>query len=125
MGVDFQLDLDNKYFPFPLRVEFVDGHTWLLTGDFEYHRDNGEVIKVPVGFQFDFASIPQPFWSWVGSPAGEYGPAALVHDFCCVTATWPISKTDYIFYEAMKVLRVPLWKRTIMYWAVRMFHFFR
>jgi hypothetical protein len=125
MGINYTIDLNNKYFPLPLIVSFIDGHMWELMGTFEYHRDNLEVIRVPIGFKFDFASIPRPFWSWIGSPTGEYGPAAVIHDYLCETATWSISKTDYIFYEAMGILDVPQWKRLTMYCAVRLFHLFK
>lgn len=115
----------KEYFPYPLIVKFIDGHMWELMGDFEYHRDCGEIIHIDKGFKFDFASIPQPFWGWIGSPTGEYGPAALVHDYLCEQKDYPISKADEVFKEAMEVLGVPLWKITIMYWAVRIFHLFR
>ena len=112
-------------FPYPLIVKFLDGRMWELMDDFEYDRPNGEIIKVPKGFKFDFASIPRPFWGWIGSPTGEYGPAALVHDFLCVTKPCKQSKIDYIFYEAMCVLKVPRWKRITMYWSVCLFHIFQ
>ena len=97
---------------------------WELTEPFEYHRKN-EIIKVPAGFLFDFASIPKPFWSIIGSPTGKYGPAALIHDFLCDTKPYSYTKIDYIFYEAMKVLKIPYLKRTLMYWAVCFFHMFK
>lgn len=115
----------EEHFPYPLVVKFIDGRAWELVEKFEYHRDCGEIIAIPKGLLFDFASIPQPFWSWIGSPTGEYGPAAVIHDYLCDKATWPISKTDYIFLEAMTVLKVNWFKRRIMYAAVRIFHGFR
>lgn len=119
------LQIDVKNFPFPLVVKFLDGRMWELMGNFEYHRNCGDIIKVPVGFKFDFASIPQPFWGWIGSPTGEYGPAALVHDFLCVTKPYKQSKIDYIFYEAMRDLKIVAWKRCLMYSAVRLWHIFQ
>lgn len=115
----------EEHFPYPLKVQFVDGHVWILLDVFEYHRECGEIIKVEAGFKFDFASIPQPLWSWIGSPTGEYGPAALIHDKLCEDKTYPISKADKVFLEAMEVLRVNWFKRNLMYFAVRAFHCFR
>lgn len=114
--------LHNKHFPLPLKVRFINGVMWKLLYPFEYHRRNGEIIKVPPGFKFDFASIPKPFWSIIGSPTGRYGPAALIHDYLCVMKPYPYSKIDRIFYEAMRDLKIPYLKRTVMYWAVCIFH---
>ena len=119
------LNLETKHFPYPLIVEFVDGKIWKLVEDFQYIRDCGEVITVPKGFLFDFASIPRFCWGWIGSPTGEYGPAALIHDFLCLSPDCPIRKTDRIFLECMTILEVPRWKRLIMFFAVRAFHCFR
>lgn len=115
----------EEHFPLPLIVKFLDGHSWELVEKFEYYRECGEIISIPKGFKFDFASIPQIFWSWIGSPTGEYGPAALIHDFCCEQENYPISKADKVFLEAMEVLKVPAWKRYIMYISVRIWHGFR
>ena len=118
------VQLDRTHFPYPLIVHFIDGRMWELVRSFEYIRDNGEVITVPAGFMFDFASIPRIFWSVIGSPTGPYGPAAVIHDFLCVKKPYPYPEIDYIFYEAMKNLDVPYLKRTVMYYAVCLFHLF-
>jgi hypothetical protein len=121
-----KLTLTGKdYFPLPLDVRFIDGHIWELREDFEFRRDFGEIIHIPKGFKFDFASIPQLFWGWIGSPTGEYGPAALVHDFLCEKHNFPKEEADKIFLEAMEALGVACWKRWTMYLAVRAFHCFR
>jgi len=114
----------NKHFPLPLDVRFIDGRMWELLAPFEYHRDNGEIIRVFAKFRFDFASIPKPFWSLIGSPTGRYGPAALIHDFLCEYALWPRAKTDRIFLEAMRDCGVPYLKRMIIYYAVRLWSYF-
>lgn len=67
-------------FPVKLDVEYVDGHNWLLLKDFEYIRPNGERIVVPSGFLTDFASIPRGLWN-IFPPTGEYGRAAVIHDY--------------------------------------------
>ena len=118
------MQYNNDYFPLPLIVKFIDGNLWELMANFEYYRPDGEIIKVPAGFKFDFASIPKFAWSWIGSPTGKYGPASLIHDWLCVNATWPRAKTDRIFLEALKDCDVPYIKRMIMYYAVRLYSFF-
>jgi hypothetical protein len=116
---------EEEHFPLPLIVKFLDGRMWELVENFEYHRECGEIITIPAGFKFDFASIPRIFWGWIGSPTGEYGPAALVHDFLLSDESYPKSKADKIFLEVMEVLKVNFIKRHVMYYAVRIFHCFR
>ncbi|HDZ26353.1 hypothetical protein LCGC14_0398810 [marine sediment metagenome] len=110
----------NKYFPLPLVVQFLNGRMWKLIAPFEYHPDKGDVIKIFVNFTFDFASIPKLFWSFIGHPAGKYGPAALLHDFLYYKKIYARRKADKIFLVAMKALKVSFWKRQIMYYAVRL-----
>ena len=90
---------------------------------FEYHigsEASPEVIKIPQGFITDGASIPKPFWSVIGGPLGRYAPAAVVHDFLYIKQTYSRKKSDGIFLEAMKILKVSWWKRRSMWLAVRM-----
>ena len=114
---------DKKYFPLPLRLDFVNGVIWILLSDFEYHRKCGDIIKVPTGFRTDGASIPKVAWSWIGHPLGEYAPASVIHDFCCEHATWPRAKTDRIFLEAMRDCGVSYLKRQTMYIFVRLWYY--
>lgn len=108
----------------PLLVEFLDGKRWKLLKEFSYHvgeETSDEVITVPVGFITDFASIPRLFWTLIGPPAGEYGKAAVIHDFLYHIQTTTRKYADEVFYEAMQVLGVPFWKRWLMYHSVRTF----
>ena len=81
------------------------------------------VVTVPYGYRTDFASIPRAFWL-ILPPHGHYVPAAVIHDYLCDLrgSTGIDSKTTHaVFREAMEVLRVPAWKRVVMYHAVRWF----
>lgn len=42
-------------------------------------RDADREVRVPKGFQCDFASIPRLLWWWA-APDGVYRPAVVVHD---------------------------------------------
>ena len=80
------------------------------------------MIDVPVGYRTDFASIPRIFWR-ILPPAGPYGKAAVIHDWLCDVEP---KLCDYltaadVFGEAMDVLGVPKWKRSLMVWAVKGF----
>ena len=101
----------------------ADGKTWVIHKEFTYYvgeLGSDEMIKVPVGFQTDFASVPRPFWSIVPK-WGKYGKAAIVHDYCYWEQHYPRKQADEIFREAMGVLGVALWRNFLMYWAVRLF----
>lgn len=111
----------------PLRIEYMNGKMFKLIESFEYHVGNEnslEIIIVPEGFITDFASIPRLFWTLIGSPAGEYGKAAVIHDYLYSTQQYSRKKSDFIFYEAMGVLNVSTWKRWIMYKYVRFLGWF-
>lgn len=109
----------------PLKLS-PDGEMWMVAESFKYYvgsEDSDEVIEVPKGFMSDGASIPKIFWSLIGGPTGKYFYAAILHDYLYYTKTYKRWKADKIFYEAMGVLGVPNWKRSIMHLAVRLFGF--
>ncbi len=99
-----------------------NGITWELQQEFIYYVGStlsGEAIYVPKGFKTDFASIPKIFWSIIGSPTGKYTGASVIHDYCYYKGMYTRKRSDQIFLEAMKVLKVSWWKRYSMYFAVR------
>lgn len=96
---------------------------WRVDRVLEYHvgrEGSKEVIRVPKGFITDFASVPRLFWMVI-PPDGEYTAAAVVHDYLYHKHIYKRKRSDKIFLEAMKTLKVPFWKRRIMYRAVRLF----
>lgn len=98
-----------------------DGRKWKLFRSFTYHvgsKYNKSVIKVPVGFVTDFASIPWVFWTFLPS-WGKYGKAAVLHDYLYQTHNVSRHMADVIFYEAMLVGGTAKWKAKVMYSAVR------
>ena len=106
-----------------LIVKKVGDMIWEVYTPFEYHvgkEDSTDIIKVPKGFQSDFASIPRLFWM-ILPPDGEYTGASIIHDFLYFIQDRSRVTCDKIFLEAMLVLGVSLWKRRIMYRAVRLF----
>lgn len=107
----------------PLVLEMLKQRRWLLYENFEYHIEklgSGMVIRVPKGFETDLATIPRLFWS-ILPPHGYYGKAAVIHDYCYVNGFVSKRWADDIFLQAMEDLKIPAWKRIIMYWAVRLF----
>ena len=104
-----------------LTVTKISKRMWKVERGFRYYigeEGSDNYVDVPAGFETDFASVPRIFWI-ILPPAGEYTPAAVVHDSLYNTHLMDRAKADRVFLEAMKVLKVPLWKRRIMYRAVR------
>lgn len=93
---------------------------------------SGETITVGAGFYTDLASIPWPARGLL-PPDGPWAKAAVIHDAlyrfkgvrCGVRngalVSYSRAQADAILDEAMKVLGVPAWKRSIIYRAVRLF----
>ena len=95
-------------------------YTFKTLAELTYITNKGVSHVVPIGFITDGASIPKLFWSFIGSPfTGLYRRAALIHDYLYYIQTTKRSCADRVFLEAMKSLKVSLWKRRVMYYAVR------
>jgi hypothetical protein len=110
-------------FTSPLIVEKIGERLWKTYRELIYYvgeENSADIIIVPVGFQTDFASIPSLFWM-VLPPDGGYTAAAVIHDFLYFAQTRTRLASDRIFLEAMKILKVNIFKRLIMYRAVRTF----
>lgn len=116
----FTAPLDVRYNP--------QNNTWTVLRDFEFHvgsYPSDKVIKVPYGTVTDFASVPR--WAeWLIPRSGEYNQATVVHDKMCrdfhLRLCQPFYETHLqrcnIFLEALTVLKVPTWKKTLMYISV-------
>jgi len=118
-------------FTHPLIIEFDfesnPKKPYRIARPFEYYTHRivpcyDKVIRVPVGYRTDFASIPRFFWR-ILPPAGRYGKAAVIHDFLCDERPHCCSHVVAadVFDEAMEVLGVGKVKRTIMVKAVKWF----
>lgn len=97
-----------------------DPNLWVLDKSFKYDlydKGRGWEIRVPKGFKTNFASSPRFMW-WLIPPMGRYGKAAVIHDYLYATKRFSKRVADAIFSEAMGVLKVPYWKRLVMFKAV-------
>jgi hypothetical protein len=89
--------------PPPTVRPFADSHDWVLVEDLNYHiGSSGISITVPKGFVTDFASIPQPLWSFGLSPYGRYSKAAIIHDYLYWAQECTKEQADNILLIAMK-----------------------
>ena len=110
-------------FTTPFVGELIGPNLWKVKEPFEYHvgqYPSDEIIKVPVGFVTNFASVPRIFWVII-SPVDDHGKAAVTHDYCYSMHYHSRKRSDEIFKEALEVLGVKKWKVFCMYWAVRLF----
>lgn len=103
----------------PLQFELeANGREARLIREFVVITPTKEKIVIPDGFVTDFASVPRIFWRII-PPWGEYSPAAVVHDYLYLVGTLKRGVVDKIFLQIMTQLGVSLWKRQVMYIAVR------
>jgi hypothetical protein len=115
-------------FTAPLRVEITqrerEGRTLArLLEPFSYFvggEGSADVVIVPRDFETDFASVPWLFRR-IFPALGPWAKAAVVHDYLYANRLRPREDCDAVFYEAMGVLGVPQWKRSLMHGAVRVF----
>lgn len=114
----------------PLVVRVETPPVFVLEEEFEYYRTGNkeDVIKIPKGFDTDFASIPRIFWSYLpptGTKRNQYGKAAIIHDFVYdIICEYPVSgrkECDLIFLEAMEAAGVSKPVRYLLYWCARLF----
>ena len=120
------------YDPVLSKKKQKDIYTTLDSFTFSFPDKPDVSVTVPAGFQSDGASTPRIFWSII-PPWGIYGQAAVLHDYLCQTRSvvndsGEVLRVDYrtidrAMYYAMKDLGTPIWKRALIYGAIRAYHF--
>jgi hypothetical protein len=106
--------------PPPVVKPFADSRDWMLVESVDYSIGNsGVVISVPKGFVTDFASIPQPLWSFGLSPYGRFSKAAIVHDYLYWTQNCTRQQADNLLLIAMKESGVSRSQQDEIYLGVR------
>jgi hypothetical protein len=106
-----------------LEVENATGQDdgkWRLTAPLVYQSDvAGMTFTVPAGFISDYASVPRaPLVYWLCGDTSTM--ASVVHD-AIYTYHWVDRATaDKVLREASAVTGVAAWRRTLMYWGVRL-----
>lgn len=96
-----------------------EAENWTLEQNLSYVSDHlGLQVTAPKGFTSDLASIPW-FFRRLLPKSGEYNAAAFIHDYLCRCTAVARVVSDELFYQAMRDLKVPAWKREIMYTGVR------
>ena len=83
--------------------------------------DGTNFITVPVGFKFDFCSVPTLLQGFIPRSGMFYDRATCLHDWLYGTWITDRKEADRLFYEAMLDDHVPKSRAWIMYRAVRAF----
>lgn len=83
---------------------------------------SGWKIEAPVGFCCDGPSVPG--WALRLLPIGKMAKSSVIHDRMRSDPRWAKLFTDYVFFEAMGVEKVPLFWRVAAFTVV-LFNFNR
>lgn len=86
-------------------LAFGDQRAWILLNDIRYSIGNtGIELVVPSGFVTDLASIPSMFWGppLFLTPTGQYGRAAIIHDYLYWSQKCSRDQADRLLVVAMK-----------------------
>ena len=75
-------------------------------------------VSAPKGFKSDLTSIPRLLWP-LFPPDGQYEEAAVLHDYLYSLEEIPRWLCDAVFRHVMQYTGVPMWKRILLYWGVR------
>jgi len=110
------------------------GDTFVLDAPFVVTIKYEAILTAPFDMETDGASIPRFFWRLIGPPlTGKYRQAAVIHDAGYIgelewkqipggrIRKYTRKEIDKLFLRLMKALKVPLWRRQLMYRAVRWF----
>ena len=95
-------------------------HRWVLLAPLMYKSDllGTWIVKVPTGFDTDFASVPRlPFMYWL--LGGRANHAAVIHDYLYRTALVTRAEADRVFVEAAEVEGVSWPARWTMWTGLR------
>lgn len=102
--------------------------TWIVSGGLSYYigdRKAENWVYVPNGYRVTGANVPKLFKDWI-RPCDKYGQAVIIHNFLSQTAKVRMAGekqamtrrlSNKVFLEAMKVIGVPWYKRTILFLA--------
>ena len=83
-------------------------------------EDSDEIITVPTGYEFDWASVPMMFGWFIQRVEPDTIAAACIHDYLYTEGRrYTLSKSDYIFFEAL-CCTTSKWKAFIMRLWVRL-----
>jgi len=105
-----------------LVVKKIGDRRWELVEEFKYQPLQGRLITVPVGFQTNFASVPRlPIAFLLAGDTAQ--KSAVVHDYLYngIEEGFSRKRADSILLQAMKEEGLWWWRRSLMWFGVRLF----
>lgn len=103
-----------------MQMDYTGKDTWITLHPEVYRTRHGTFV-VPSRFKTDLASTPRILWP-LFPPFGSYAHAAVLHDWLYTTGVLQSRKaSDDVLREVMVQDGVAVWKRFVIYWAVRLF----
>ncbi len=112
----------EQAYPLPFDGRYQGSEAkFALLAPFAY-RNGNDKVDVPIGAITDGGSVPPWAYIIVGTHwKGKYVEAAIIHDWNCHLAKTVKDRraADARFLIGMKICKVKLWRRRIMWRAVR------
>lgn len=71
-----------------------------------------DILVIP-GFETDLTTVPR-WLRWLHNPAGPWHPASIIHDYMLFQG-YDRDVADLLFLKALVALRVPAWRRFLLY----------
>lgn len=101
-----------------LYVEIIEGGYRVTRALVYRDPSTGGEIRVPRGFETDFASIPDMF-RWLVDGHGDSRRPAVIHDYLYKNGIGKRKQADGLFYQGLLEEGMPKWKAYLCYMAVR------
>lgn len=103
-----------------------DGDSWILDEDYWYDifdLKGNEVrkVRIPAGFELDFASIPAGFKWLMSNDNPDIRRAGCIHDYFYRTHEATKEEADLWFYYVLREGGVGEIRSRLMYWSVMWF----
>jgi len=104
-----------------IKISPTNRGTYTLAETYFFEYD-GYCVVVPMGYEYDGASIPPAFWQVLGSPFHpKYMTAALAHDYLYTTHETTKEYADSLFKALLLQSGVNDISASLMYNAVHLF----
>lgn len=121
------LVFSNCDYPIGVNHSRTEGKPFVVLCTVTFHKGKALHVEVPVGYQFDGASVPRPLWVLKGfSPLDRSILAALFHDFL-VDHPDELDRViaDAVFVSLLKHSGVGCFRRWVMFKGVRLWSTWR
>lgn len=86
--------------------------------EFKFRPSPNEIVIIPIGWEYDFMSIPAGF-RWLIRPDADWGKlASILHDYRFLTKTKSFTKSNHEFYGHIRQQGCGIFKSIICFIAL-------